>query len=139
MKIPTRLGRARFTAACYAFRPHIPAGCEVTLNAGPHGSHRTPISNGRFPPTPYGVLGLPSLVNDSNAGVYLMRLWGAALCGALFASALSSLREARVPWLAVTGLAFALTPMVFFVASLVNPSNLEIAGGVALGHPGWSS
>jgi hypothetical protein len=135
VKIPTRLGRARFTAACYAFRPHIPAGCEVTLNAGPHGSHRTPISNGRFPPTPYGVLGLPSLVNDSNAGVYLMRLWGAVLCGALFASALSSLREARVPWLAVTGLAFALTPMVFFVASLVNPSNLEIAGGVAL----WAS
>lgn len=135
VKIPTRLARARFTAACYAFRPRIPAGCEVSLDAGPHGSLRTPISNGRFPPTPYGVLGLPSLVNDSNAGVYLMRLWGAALCGALFASALLSLREARVPWLAMTGLAFALTPMVFFVASLVNPSNLEIAGGVAL----WAS
>jgi hypothetical protein len=135
VKIPIRLSRARFTAACYAFRPRIPAGCEVSLNEGPHGSLRTPISNGRFPPTPYGVLGLPSLVNDSNAGVYLMRFWGAALSGALFASALLSLREARVPWLAVTGLAFALTPMVFFVASLVNPSNLEIAGGVAL----WAS
>jgi hypothetical protein len=64
-----------------------------------------------------------------------MRLWGAALCGALFASALLSLRGARAPRLALSGLAFALTPMVVFVASFVNPSNIEIAGGVAL----WAS
>jgi Predicted membrane protein (DUF2142) len=107
----------------------------VSLNEGPTGSHRTAISNGRFPPTPYGVLGLPSLINEGSAGVYLMRILGAALCGALFASALLSLREARTPWLAMTGLALALTPMVFFVGSLVNPSGLEIAGGVAF----WAS
>ena len=135
VEIPNRLARARAAAACFAFRPSVPAACEVTLDAGPDNNVRTPISNGRFPPTPYGVLGLPSLINHSSAGVYLMRLFGAALCGALFASALSSLRETRVSWLAMTGLAFALTPMVLFVASLVNPSNLEIAGGIAL----WAS
>ena len=135
VEVPARLARSRFAAACYAFRPDVTAACEVTLDAGPDVNVRTPISNGRFPPTPYGVLGLPSLINHSSAGVYMMRLFGAALCGALFASALSSLRETRVSWLAMTGLAFALTPMVLFVASLVNPSNLEIAGGVAL----WAS
>jgi Predicted membrane protein (DUF2142) len=135
VKVPNRIARVRFAAACYAFRRHIPAACEVNLNEGPKGSHRTPISNGRFPPTPYGVVGLPSLLNEGSAGVYLMRLFAAALCGALFASALLSLREARVPWLAMAGLAFAFTPMVFFVGSLVNPSGLEIAGGVAF----WAS
>lgn len=135
VEVPDRLARVRFSAACYAFRRHIDAGCEVTLNEGPDGVHRTPISNGRFPPTPYGVLGLPSLINHSSAGVYLMRLFGAAICGALFASALLSLRQARAPWLAASGLAFALTPMVLFVDSLVNPSGLEIAGGVAF----WAS
>jgi len=135
IEVPDRLARARFAAACFAFRSHIPAGCGETLNAGRDGVHRTPISNGRFPPTPYGVLGLPSLINQSSAGVYMMRLLGAALCGALLASALLSLREARAPWLAASGLAVALTPMVFFVDSLVNPSGLEIAGGVAF----WAS
>jgi hypothetical protein len=135
VKVPNRLARARLAHGCFAFRPDVTAECGPTLNSGPDGFERIGIGNGRYPPTPYGVLGLPSLIDHSSAGVYLMRIWGAALCGALFASALLSLREARVPWLAVSGLAFALTPMVFFVASIVNPSNLEIAGGVAL----WAS
>ena len=94
------------------------------------------MSNGRYPPTPYGAVGLPTVLGiDSVIGLYLMRLAGAAICAGLFASALLSLRQTRHRWLAVSGLAFALTPMVFFVASVVNPSNLEIAGGLAF----WSS
>jgi hypothetical protein len=135
VETPSRLARLRIPPGCFAFHPHVPAQCADTFGEGADGNERTAISNGRFPPTPYGVLGLPSLIEPSRAGVYLMRVFGVALCSALFASALLSMREARVPWLAVTGLAFALTPMVFFVASLVNPSNLEIAGGVAL----WAS
>lgn len=135
VKVPNRIARTGIVAACFAFRPHASAGCSPSLNEGPDGTERKPISNGRFPPTPYGILGLPSLINHSSAGVYLMRVLAAALCGALFASALLSMRETRAPWLAASGLAFALTPMVFFVASLVNPSNLEIAGGVAF----WAS
>jgi Predicted membrane protein (DUF2142) len=135
IKVPNRLARARFAHGCFAFRPAVTAECGPTLNSGPDGVERVGIANGRYPPTLYGVLGLPSLIERSSAGFYLVRIWGAALCGALFASALLSLREARMPWLAASGLAFALTPMVFFIASIVNPSNLEIAGGVAL----WAS
>jgi Predicted membrane protein (DUF2142) len=135
VKVPNRIARTGIAAVCIAFRPQMPAGCTPSLNEGPDGTERKAISNGRFPPTPYGILGLPSLINHSSAGVYLMRVFAAALCGALFASALLSLRETRAAWLAASGLAFALTPMVFFVGSLVNPSNLEIAGGVAF----WGS
>lgn len=135
VKVPHRLVRSRLVPACYVFHRDVTAACEQSLNKGPDGMTRTPLTNARLPPTPYGILGLPSLVNHLSAGVYLMRLLGAALCGALFASALLSLRETPVPWLAVSGLAFALTPMVLYTASIVNPSNLEIAGGVAL----WAS
>jgi Predicted membrane protein (DUF2142) len=135
VELPSKLAFGRIVAGCFAFHPRITADCAQSINVAADGEERTGISNGRFPPTPYGALGLPSLLIPSSGGVYLMRMWGAALCGALFASALLSLREARLPWLAVTGLAFALTPMVFFVASLVNPSSLEIAGGVAF----WAS
>jgi heme/copper-type cytochrome/quinol oxidase subunit 3 len=135
VKVPSRLARSRLAHGCFAFRPRVTAECGPTLDSGPDGVERVSIGNGRYPPTPFGVLGLPSLIQRSSAGVYLMRIWGAALCGALLASALLTLREARVRWLAASGLAFALTPMVFFVASIVNPSNLEIAGGVGL----WAS
>ncbi len=135
VKVPNAIGRTRVVASCFAFRGDVSAGCTPSLNEATDGMERTPISNGRFPPTPYGVLGLPSLINDSSAGVYLMRLFGAALSGALFASALLSLRQSRAPWLGASGLAFALTPMVLYVGSLVNPSGLEIAGGVAF----WAS
>jgi hypothetical protein len=135
VKVPNRISRTAIVAGCFAFHPAVSAGCALSLNKGPDGTERKAISNGRFPPTPYAVLGLPSLINHSSAGVYLMRIFGAALCGALFASALLSLRQTRAAWLAASGLAFALTPMVFFVDSLVNPSGLEIAGGVAF----WAS
>jgi Predicted membrane protein (DUF2142) len=135
VEVPKPFVRAASVAGCFAGNPDGTAACAPSIDGGGDDLERERLGNGRFPPTPYGVVGLPSLVWPSSVGVYLMRALGAALCGALLASALLSLRETRTPWLAASGLAFALTPMVIYVASIVNPSNLEIAGGVAL----WAS
>jgi hypothetical protein len=123
------------TPVCFAFQPNITAACEIDIDRGAKGSVEVPQSTGRYPPTPFAVFGVPTLLWSSKVSVYLARMVGAALCGALFASALLSMRDTRVPWLATTGLAFALTPMVIFVASILNPSSLEIAGGVGV----WAS
>jgi hypothetical protein len=135
VEVPKPFVRGSTAAGCYVGNPEGSAACAPSIDGGGDELALEPLSNGRFPPTPYGVVGLPSLVWPSSFGVYLMRALGAALCGALLASALLSLRETRIQWLAASGLAFALTPMVLYVTSIVNPSNLEIAGGVAL----WAS
>jgi hypothetical protein len=132
VKVPAPFARAY---PCFAFKPAVSAECEINIDEGDKGDVRLPLANGRYPPTPFAAVGLPSVVWPSAFGVYVMRVLGAALCGALFASALLSLRETRAPWLAASGLAFALTPMVFFLSSVVNPNSLEIAGGVGL----WAS
>jgi Predicted membrane protein (DUF2142) len=132
VEIPGPFARAQ---ACFVFKPDTTAACEINIDRGEKGPVQYLHATGRYPPTPFAAVGLPSIVWPSRFGVYVMRLLGAALCGALFASALLSLRETRVPWLAVSGFAFALTPMVIFVSSVVNPSNLEIAGGLGF----WAS
>jgi Predicted membrane protein (DUF2142) len=132
IEVPDRLTRAN--ATCFAFKPEVPANCDRSLDGGTDDIKRVPHETGRYPPTPY-LVGVPTLVLPSSFGVYLTRIIIAALCGALFASALLSLRETKAPWLAGAGLAFGLTPMVFFTSSIVNPSALEVAGGVGL----WAS
>lgn len=132
VEIPGPFARAH---ACFVFQPDTTAACEVNIDGGAKGPVEYLHATGRYPPTPFAAVGLPSIVWPSRFGVYAMRLLGAALCGALFASALLSLRETKVPWLAISGFALALTPMVLFISSVVNPSNLEIAGGVGF----WAS
>jgi hypothetical protein len=133
VKVPGPFARA--TTPCFAFKADMTAACEFNIDPGDKGTVRVPLPAGRYPPIPFAAVGLPSVPWPSTFGVYAMRVLGSALCGALMASALLSLREARVPWLATSGLAFALTPMVFFMASMVNPNNLEIAGGIGV----WAS
>jgi predicted membrane protein DUF2142 len=136
VETPERFMHGSIAAGCFGFKPENSAACAPDLDTWPDGLVRHPVTNGRWPPTPYGAVGLPLVTGiTSGAALYLMRFAGAAICAALFASALLSLRVARHQWLAASGLAFALTPMVFFVAGVVNPSNLEIAGGVGF----WAS
>lgn len=133
VKVPGPFARAN--ERCFAGRAHVTAACEINIDLGVKRATRVVTGTGRYPPTPFAAVGLPSLLWPSKFGVYVMRILGAALCGALMASALLSLREEKVAWLATLGLAFAVTPMVLFIASIVNPSNLEIAGGIGV----WSS
>jgi hypothetical protein len=131
VEVPAIIAKSSAVPICYAFDGDIPAGCATSFS----GSTRTVESEtnaGFYPPVFYAVVGAPSVPFPSATGIYLMRGVSAAICGALLASAVASAWELRRPRLLVTGIAFAVTPMVLFLAGSINPSGVEIAAAVCL-------
>ena len=116
---------------CFAFHPVVPASCQHFGGTG-SGTRQLLTSAGRAPPLYYAIVGLPSLVAPNLTGVWLMRLLSALLCAALIALAVDTARRYLTGTLAMFGLAVAVTPMLFFLAGVVNPSGIEIAAAVAV-------
>jgi Predicted membrane protein (DUF2142) len=118
-------------SACFAFQPNTPADC-----AHVEGSTREVgalTSAGRHPPSYYAVVGVASWVWRPGSGVvYLMRFLSVLMTAAFIATALTALRRTTVPRVAAIGVLFAVTPMVLFVGSSVNPNGPEIAAAIAV-------
>ena len=115
---------------CYAYDTEEPAGCAPRIR-GSQEPVRVATHFLKYPPLPYAVMGLPTLLPGSVTALRLMRLIGALLCAALVASGLVSAASlGRGATLAATLL--AVTPMVAFLAGSVNTSGLEIAAAIAL-------
>jgi hypothetical protein len=89
-------------------------------------------SAGSYPPSAYLALGWPSLIFSPEGALHAMRAVHIVLCSAFLASALVAARRADLSRLTILGVAAALTPMVFFLASVVNPNGLEIATSVCV-------
>jgi hypothetical protein len=131
VEVPAIFTEASAVPICYAFNGNVPAGCAVPFT-GSTATRDVETNAGYYPPAFYAVVGLPSLPFPSATGVYLMRGISAAICGALLASAVASAWALPRPRLLVSGIAFAVTPMVLFLAGSVNPSGIEIAAAVCL-------
>jgi hypothetical protein len=123
--------------ACYAFQPNTPANC-ASFTGSTTKDEEIPTSAGRHPPWFYAIIGLPSLVFVSGTGVRLMRLLNVALTAALLASAVITLLRFPRFRLVALGFAAAITPMVLFLAGVVNPSAIEIAAAVLLWIAGYT-
>jgi hypothetical protein len=122
---------------CYAFMADTPANCAAFTGSSTR-EVEVPTSAGRHPPWYYAVIGLPSLPFVSGTGVRLMRLLNVALTAALLASALVTLlRFARFRLLAL-GFACSITPMLLFLAGVVNPSAIEIAAAILFWIAGYA-
>src|SRR5262245_4367210 len=86
----------------------------------------------RQPPAYHAIVGAVSWLRPAGAGtVYLMRVLSLLMAGAFFATAITALRDLAAPALMAAGLVLAITPMVLFMSSSVNPNGLEIAASVA--------
>ena len=131
VRVPAILGKAYDVPECYAFRPNETADCAPAFT-GPRTDAATTTSSGHYPPLYYAIAGLPSLAATSVTGIYLMRLLVAAVSAAFLASALESAVASRRRGALALGTAVAMTPMVFYVSSIVNPSGLEIAAALCL-------
>jgi Predicted membrane protein (DUF2142) len=131
VEVPAIFAKASAVPICYAFNGAATAGCAVPFT-GSTATSDIETNAGYYPPAFYAVAGLPSLLFPSATGVYLMRAVSAAICGALLASAVASAWCLPRPRLLVAGIAFAITPMVFFLAGSVNPNGVEIAAAVCL-------
>lgn len=133
--VPADFARAG-AMTCFARHPETPAGCAGAFGGHAGMTHATTTA-GRYPPAYYLFAGLPTLVTTGAKAFYLMRLLTVALVAALLASATCSALRTRRPVLALTGLGFAVTPMVLFFAGAVNPQGPEIAAAVAVWVSGF--
>ena len=116
--------------ACFAFQPNQSAGCQEL--GGGSGTVSAATTAARAPAYVYGIVGLPTLLLQGAKGFMAMRLWQAALCSALIASACVSARRRRWgDWMPVA-LLIAITPMVVYLSGTINPSGLEIAGAIGM-------
>jgi hypothetical protein len=118
-------------SACFAFQPNEPADC-----AHFGGSTREVgalTSAARHPPAYYAVVGVASWLYHPGSGVvYLMRFLTVLMTAALIATTITAIRRTTVPRIVAVGVLFAVSPMVLFVGSSVNPNGVEIAAAVAL-------
>ena len=134
--LPPAIADTRFQTGCFVFLPEVPADCPP----GQGGSGTGPgdvvayTAAGKYPPAYYALVGLPTLVWPDLRAVHAARGVSAALSAALLAAAVTAAAIGRHR---VAGLAIgvAVTPMVLFVASGLNPSGPEIAAAAAL----WAS
>jgi Predicted membrane protein (DUF2142) len=130
VRVPAVYGLAS-TSICFSYEPNVTASCLDFDEPTREVDDLTYVA--RHPPAYYAVVGAVSWVYTPGSGtVYLMRFLGVLMTGALIATAIFAVRRSAAPRIAAAGLVFAVTPMVLFVGSVVNPSGPEIAASVAV-------
>lgn len=131
LDVPRAIGALTTARDCYILRPDVPASCAPSIGADTTLAPAT-TEAGAYPPLYYLLVGWPSRLLDPQPAVYAMRMIGALLAAALLASGLVSAARTGRRRLVVTGAALALTPMALYLAGVVNPNGLEIAGAFCL-------
>lgn len=114
---------------CWALQPEVAVGCATFTNDSTV-LVTSPTTSSNYPPWTYVLPGLASFVPMPTAYAFLARLLMAVIPLCLVVGALqrvqSSNRGARAAVL------LGLTPIAWFSMSIVNPSAVAIAGGLAL-------
>lgn len=113
---------------CFAFHTEISADC-MELNWSTD-LRSISTANDNYPPTFFAVAGLPTRIVKGETGAYAMRILCALLCSTFVALALSTMVDALDRNLAALVVVTALTPMVFFLSGMVNPSALAACAGL---------
>ncbi len=130
VRVPEVFASLGADVGCFQYKSNVPAGCQHGLNGSTHTvSVETYV--GRYPPFYYALVGLPTLALVTVKGIYAARLASGALSAAMLALAITSLRRCRGAPLLAAGLAVAITPMVLYLAAVINPSGLEIASAIS--------
>lgn len=85
---------------------------------------------GRYPPLYYAIVGLPSLVTQTDSAVYGMRLVSGLLTALLIGLAIGIVSTWSAHRLLLLAVAVAATPMLLVFGSAVNPSGLEMSSAL---------
>ncbi len=130
LETPAGYGGLLDRALCISKIPYQDASCapQVTNDETPIATPSTYVA--AYPPTPYLIMGWPSLVLPTSKGVYVMRLCVVALCSALLATALAVGRSSRHARPLLFATVLAATPMVLFLQSAPNPNAMEITASI---------
>lgn len=116
---------------CYAFNAAVSAECQSPVSSDDTSTEAT-TSAGSYDPLYYAIVGWPTLVLDGEVGLYAVRGMSVVLNAALLALAFVALMQLRNRSFAVVGFSVAVTPMVLFLVSGVNPNGMEISSAVML-------
>ena len=115
---------------CFIFHPTRSAGCP-----GVHvSSSRTVVAStyvGHYPPLYYLLVGGPSVLGTKTS-LYLVRGMSVLVNAAMLALAMATAYRWSRSALMLPALAIAITPMVLFLSSVVNPSGLEITAAISM-------
>lgn len=130
VRIPQTLARRNADTACYRHHPSKPVSCAKKPSGSQHNVHSVTTAS-RYPPVYYAVVGWPLLFGTHNATLYLMRLMTVIVSALLLASAALAALRVRGRF-TLTGLTVAVTPMAAYLAAMINPNGVEIAGAAAL-------
>ena len=131
VQVPEVFAALANDVSCFDVDPWKPAGCQLPLGGS---TVDQPVETyvGRYPPLYYALVGLPTLAMVSVKGIYAARLVSAAVSAAMLALAVVSVRRCRGRPLFGAGLSLAVTPMVLYLAGMLNPSGFEMSAAVAV-------
>lgn len=115
---------------CYAFEPTRHAGC-LMYGSDTGSVASVPTTAGTHPPGWYAFIGIPGLLSVDAPGIFAMRFVNVLMTAAFVACAAFAVSKSQSPFGGI-GLAFAVTPMVFFLGGGVNSSGPEAAAAIAL-------
>ena len=126
-EVPAMVGQPN--PGCWAQQPFVPAGC-ASLESDSTEIVPATTRSAKYPPWTYVLPGLASFVPSAQLYAYLARLlmllWPLGLLIATFSTLRHHGRAATV------ALLLGLTPIAWFTMSIVNPSAVAVAGGLAL-------
>ena len=116
---------------CYKFSPSQTADCAPPIYVDDTFETIGVTSAGSYNPLYYWIVGLPTLFLSGAPALFAMRLVSGLICAAFFAAGFTALTELRRPKYPVLLTALAMTPMVLFLGSGINPNSLEVAATMA--------
>lgn len=113
---------------CFVSQPAVPA-CGLRVQDQPTADERPITAMGLYTPAVYLIPGLGTLSGASNDSWFAARLWSALAAALIIALCVVNLVRRNDSLLPLFS---ALAPAVIFLASVVNPSGLELVGAIAL-------
>lgn len=117
---------------CYLWDTTLSAACAPVLDPATAPGALAATGAGRYNPVYYAAVGWPSLLLTGEPAYYAMRIVSALLNSAFIGLAFGALAQLHRRSAAALGLFAGLTPMVGYLASVVNPNSVEITAGAAL-------
>ncbi|UVJ38301.1 DUF2142 domain-containing protein [Arthrobacter sp. CJ23] len=116
---------------CTAFKRDVTASCAPPIPMDDNYMTIGVTSAGLYNPSYYWLVGLPSLLLTGEPAVLAMRVVSAILSSIFLAAGVTALTRMRKPKWPVTAACVALTPMVLYMSSGINPNSIEIAATMA--------
>lgn len=116
---------------CFKFRQDTAANCAPQIPSDANYEAIAVTSAGSYNPMYYWVVGLPTLVLTGQPALFAMRIISALISAVFYSAGFTALAQLRHPRIPLLMASLAMTPMVLFLASGINPNSLEIAATMA--------